>query len=63
VVGSDAREVRCSDRASDSLVERPTVCAPGDALVAVARDIAGPAGGQPAEVPVQALQALGYVVD
>jgi hypothetical protein len=63
VVGSDAREVRCSDHVGDPLVERPTVCVPGDALVAVARDIAGPAGGQPAQVPVQALQALGYVVD
>jgi hypothetical protein len=63
VVGADARELRCSDRRLDPLELRPTRCRQGDALVAAALGVAGPAEGQVAELPVQALQALGYVVD
>jgi arylsulfatase A-like enzyme len=63
VVGADARELRCSDRRLDPLERRTSDCPQGDALAAAALGVAGPAAGRVAEVPVQALQALGYLVD
>jgi len=63
VVGSDARELRCSDRDGDPPERTARACGPDDPLVAAALGVAGPAAGRLAEVPVQALQALGYVVD
>lgn len=63
VVGADARELLCSDRDGEPLERSAHGCGPDDPLVAAALDVDGPAAGQLAEVPVEALQALGYVVD
>jgi arylsulfatase A-like enzyme len=63
VVGAETRELRCSDRLGDPLERVARDCPRDDALVAAALGVAGPAAGRVAEVPVQALQALGYVVD
>ena len=63
VVGAEARELRCTDRRLDPEERHPTACPPGDALARAARGIDGLAEGSLAELPVHALQALGYVVD
>jgi arylsulfatase len=62
VIGADARSFRCTDRSLDPRERRAVDCR-SDALLAAATDVAGPSPGRVAELPVQALQALGYVVD